>query len=170
MHDHQIQLWQRAASFAARYHDGQYRKDRKTPYVAHPFRVALIVRQIFEVNDPIAIAASLMHDLIEDTTADYDNINKEFGAEVADIVAVLTKDMRLKNAIREQTYDKHLAEACWQAKLIKLADVYDNICDSTDQSMRDKAKEKAVRAIAIAGDNPRLANAVEQVRSLLQIP
>ena len=85
-------------------------------------------------------------------------------------MAVLTKDMRLQNATREQTYDKHLAEACRQEQLIKLADVYDNICDSIDPSMRDKAKEKAVRAIVIAGDNKRLTNAVERVRSLLQKP
>jgi guanosine-3',5'-bis(diphosphate) 3'-pyrophosphohydrolase len=41
-----------AASFAARAHRDQLRKDRQTPYVAHPFRVCLIVRHVFGIDDP----------------------------------------------------------------------------------------------------------------------
>ena len=47
--------WQRAASFAARQHHGQFRKDGATPYVAHPVRVALTVRHLFGVDDPATI-------------------------------------------------------------------------------------------------------------------
>ena len=36
-----------AAAFAARAHDGQYRKDGKTPYVSHVFRVCLVLRDLF---------------------------------------------------------------------------------------------------------------------------
>ena len=42
-------LWQQAASFAARFHRHQTRKDGLTPYIAHPFRVAMTVRDIFGV-------------------------------------------------------------------------------------------------------------------------
>lgn len=160
-------LWQRAASMAARFHAGQMRKDGKTPYVAHPFRVAMTVRDVFGVDDPVALAAALLHDAIEDTTADYDDIEKEMGKEVADVVAALTKDMRLPDAAREPAYDRQLAAAPWQARLIKLADVYDNTSDCLDDGMRRKAAGKARRAIALAGDDPRLRAAVRAVQDLL---
>ena len=140
-------VWQQAASFAARLHAGQVRKDGQTPYVAHPFRVALTVRHVFAVDDPVALAAALLHDVIEDTTADYDDIQEEFGTEVADTVAALTKDMRLPESDREVAYDQQLAQASWQAQLVKLADVFDNFCDSLTEAGRAKAAEKAKRAI-----------------------
>ena len=45
-----------AVAFAARAHHGQLRKDGKTPYASHPFRVCLIVRDIFGVDDPRVLA------------------------------------------------------------------------------------------------------------------
>jgi (p)ppGpp synthase/HD superfamily hydrolase len=160
-------IWQQAASFAARLHAGQVRKDGLTPYVAHPFRVALTVRHAFAVDDPVALAAALLHDVIEDTTADYDEVQEQFGTEVADAVAALTKDMRLPEAQREVAYDQQLAQASWQARLVKLADVYDNYCDSPNETSRAKAAEKGRRAIACAGDEGRLATAVEIVLNLI---
>ena len=56
-----------AVSFAARAHRHQLRKDGETPYVAHPFRVCLIVRHIFGIDDPAFLSAALLHDTIEDT-------------------------------------------------------------------------------------------------------
>lgn len=50
---------------------------------------------------------------------------------------------------------------------MKLADVYDNVTDSNDAEKRKKAIEKARRAIALAGDDPRLMSAVKAVRELL---
>ena len=46
-----LALWQKAASMAARCHNNQWRKDKITPYSAHPFRVAMILRHIFGVDD-----------------------------------------------------------------------------------------------------------------------
>lgn len=163
-----IQLWQPAATFAAQRHMGQMRKDGKTPYIAHPFRVAMTVRDVFEVNDPVALAAAFLHDTIEDTTTDYDDLLERFGVEVADVVAALTKDMRMRDDLREAAYDGQLAAAPWRAKLVKLADVYDNITDSMDAEMHKKAIQKAHRAINIAGDEPRLQKAVQAVRKLVQ--
>jgi (p)ppGpp synthase/HD superfamily hydrolase len=161
------ELWQQAASFAARCHAGQTRNDRRTPYIAHPFRVALVVRQVFEVDDEIAIAAALLHDVIEDTTADYDDLSVQFGKDVADTVAALTKDMRLPEEDREPAYDGQLSAASWRARLVKLADVYDNYCDSASEAARGKSAQKAARAIVCAGKEPRLAAAVEIVRALI---
>lgn len=160
-------LWQRAASFAARFHEGQVRKDGKTPYIAHPFRVAMTVRDIFGVDDRVAVAAALLHDVIEDTTADYDDLEREFGAEVARVVAALTKDMRMPEEEREKAYDCQLGAAPWQARLVKLADVYDNVSDCLDGTMRQKAVDKACRAVALAGDEPQVKAAAREVELLL---
>src|SRR5260370_39562517 len=84
-----------AIAFAARAHQGQLRKDGRTPYVSHVYRVCLIVRQIFGVDDVSVLTAAVLHDTVEDTTTDFDDLAKEFGSEVAGWGAALSKDKRL---------------------------------------------------------------------------
>jgi guanosine-3',5'-bis(diphosphate) 3'-pyrophosphohydrolase len=120
-------------SFASRAHDGQLRKDNRTPYVAHVFRVCLIVRHVFGLDDPRALLAALLHDTIEDTRTDYDDLLKLLGGvghPVADWVAALSKDKRREEPEREAAYLAALASAPWQVKVCKLADVFDNLLDS----------------------------------------
>src|SRR5579871_3136851 len=97
-----------AIAFAAQAHQHQMRKDQKTPYVSHPFRVSMIVRHVFGINDDDTLAAAVLHDTIEDTPKDYDDIFERFGSTVADYVAALTKDMRLPDEIREDRYRETL--------------------------------------------------------------
>lgn len=163
----EIALIQKAISFSARAHIGQLRKDGQTPYGAHPMRVFFIVRHVFEIEDTTALCAALLHDTIEDTTTDYDDLLEEFGADVADAVAALTKDMRLPEAQREADYDAGLLKASWQARAVKLADTYDNTSDAHSSDMRAGAAKKAYRAISCAGDEPELIHAVKQLRALL---
>lgn len=118
-----------AAAFAARAHRHQLRKDNHTPYVSHVFRVCLVVRHTFGFDDPRMLAAALLHDTIEDTATDCDDIIERFGDDVARWVAALTKDMRLPHDAREDAYAKGLATADWQVKALKLADLYDNLGD-----------------------------------------
>lgn len=167
-------LWQAAASVAARAHAGQVRKDGITPYIAHPIRVALIVRQEFGCDDPACLAAALLHDVIEDTPADYDEIAGAFGTEVAAVVATLTKDMRLPEAEREQRYDAALRDGCWRARVIKLADAFDNLCDvGGTPGLGPAALRKAIgtceRAIAIAehDSHPAVVRGIEALRAAM---
>jgi (p)ppGpp synthase/HD superfamily hydrolase len=85
---------------------------------------------VFGFDDPRMLAAALLHDTIEDTATDCDDIMELFGPEVAKWVAALTKDMRLPHDEREDNYAKGLAAADWQVKALKLADIYDNLGDS----------------------------------------
>ena len=145
--------WQDAASFALRAHAGQLRKDGKTPYAAHVVRVAMTVRDIFLCDDSVCLCAAYLHDTIEDTPADYDDILEGFGKETADIVAALTKDMRLIEPERERAYDEQLARAGWRASLVKLADVYDNLLDCRSGGKATSIEnqvEKCARATEIA--------------------
>jgi guanosine-3',5'-bis(diphosphate) 3'-pyrophosphohydrolase len=132
-----------AAAFAARAHRHQTRNDGQTPYVSHVFRVCLVVRHTFGFDDPKMLAAALLHDTIEDTATDCDDIIERFGPEVAAWVAALTKDMRLPHDEREAAYVKVLAEAPWPVKALKLADLYDNVGDSKSMSVAGRRKTAA---------------------------
>jgi guanosine-3',5'-bis(diphosphate) 3'-pyrophosphohydrolase len=120
-----------AVAFAARAHRHQLRKDGETPYVSHPVRVSLIVQHLFGVTDPRILTAALLHDTIEDTTTDADDIVERFGPDVHRWVATLTKDKRLPDAERERAYAAALVAGGWQVHICKLADVYDNLLDSS---------------------------------------
>ena len=119
-----------AASFAARAHQGQHRKDKHTPYVSHAFRVCLVVRDLFGFDDPRMMMAAILHDTIEDTTTDFDDLAERFGVDVASWVAILTKDMRLSEDEREHAYRERLRHAPWQVQACKLADILDNLMDA----------------------------------------
>src|SRR5262245_6255979 len=118
-----------AAAFAARAHRGQFRKDGETPYVSHVFRVCLIVRDLFGIVDHRVLTAALLHDTVEDTTTDFDDIEERFGKDIARWVALLSKDKRLQEAERERAYLEQLAGAEWEVKVMKLADMFDNLMD-----------------------------------------
>lgn len=121
-----------AIAFASRVHQGQFRKDRQTPYASHVFRVCLIVRDLFGVSDARILTAAVLHDTLEDTTTDYDDLEKRYGREVAGWVSLLSKDKRLPEKRREKAYCEGLKAATWQVKVCKLADILDNMVDTAN--------------------------------------
>lgn len=165
--------WQLASAFAAQRHAAQLRKDGRTPYYSHCARVALTVAVVFGCDDEVALASALLHDTIEDTTADYDDIHDRFGPLVATCVACLSKNMLLPEREREADYDARLAQSPWQARLVKLADAYDNLHDAEHARMSPaKGVTRAHRAIAVArplaADHPVLGRAIEIVAALAE--
>ena len=89
----------RAFQYAYDGHNGQNRKSGE-PYITHPLHVALY---LCELNfDKETIAAALLHDLIEDTDITYEDLKKEFGEEVADIVDGVTKLDKIKYSSNEE--------------------------------------------------------------------
>lgn len=162
----------RAISFAARRHHGQMRKDKATPYVAHPFRVMFTLRHLFNVTDLDTLVAGVLHDTIEDTNTDFDDIEKEFGAKIAGFVAMLTKDKRAREKDREDVYFASLQNAPIEVKLCKLADSYDNVHDCRDlgPAGQEKAREKARRLLSIfePGFPKEWAHALEHLKSMVR--
>jgi (p)ppGpp synthase/HD superfamily hydrolase len=157
-----------AVSFAARAHRHQLRKDGQTPYAAHVFRTCLIVRQVFGVDEPFALMTAVLHDTVEDTTTDYDDIEEHFGAEVASWVAILSKDKRLPDGAREEAYRAGLAKAPWQVKLCKLADVLDNTLDSMTMAPEKRARTLGhSRSYLEALDSPQLPPPVRRAWDLV---
>jgi guanosine-3',5'-bis(diphosphate) 3'-pyrophosphohydrolase len=158
-----------AISFAAPAHRDHFRKDGATPYIAHPFRVATILSTVFGVTDLDTLIAAVLHDTIEDTRTDHDDLSERFGARAADYVAALSKDTRLPEEQREREYHDDLAAAPVAVKLCKLADVYDNLLDSRGMDARSRRKTigKAHEALerftpALDGEWPQVLAAVRE--------
>ena len=87
--------------FADRSHEGQLRKSGD-PYIAHPLEIALFLSDLR--MDEQAIAAALLHDVVEDCDVSLDELAVEFGPEIAKLVDGVTKltqlDTRIHNPLR----------------------------------------------------------------------
>jgi (p)ppGpp synthase/HD superfamily hydrolase len=129
----------RAYRLAAKAHDGQTRKNLKTPYILHPERVAYTV-MIYGGTEPEVIAA-LWHDVIEDCGGrwytemkicldkmDYSSYTKK---RIIDMVRSLTKDHSLGYRAEK---NKDALNRCQAAgtEFLKLCDRLDNIRDTVD--------------------------------------
>jgi guanosine-3',5'-bis(diphosphate) 3'-pyrophosphohydrolase len=143
----QLPVLLEAIAFAARAHRHHLRKDGQTPYVSHVFRVCLIMQHVFGVEDADALTAAVLHDTIEDTTTDFDDLHERFGRRVAEWVALLSKDKRQIDEERERAYMDGLRRSCWQVRVCKLADIFDNLTDMvhTRPEQRRRTLERARR-------------------------
>jgi guanosine-3',5'-bis(diphosphate) 3'-pyrophosphohydrolase len=161
-----------ATAFAARAHRGQLRKDGQTPYASHPFRVCLVVREVFGFDDLRMLAAALLHDTIEDTTTDFDDLEEAFGPEIAVWVACLSKDKRLPDPAREREYLERLRAAPWQVQVCKLADVFDNVTDSSGlpEGRRAHSHRRAAQYLEALAKSPasEVQRPLQMVRDLLR--
>ena len=165
-------LYAKAVAFACEQHRGQKRTEvgGEVDYVVHPLRVAEHVRHIAGVHDAEILCAAVLHDTIEDSGTRYDEIAETFGDRVASIVAELTNDSRLPKAARHEDMIRRAATMSPEAKLIKLADRYDNACSMTtsDAGKRRRLIEETPRLLdALRGACPNLEDAiVARMRSI----
>src|SRR3954463_6338172 len=83
-----LEIIKKAYEYAQAHHTGQTRASGE-PYLVHPLGVAQVLAEM--KLDSGAIAAGLLHDAIEDTEATREDIKKEFGEQVANIVEGVTK-------------------------------------------------------------------------------
>jgi RelA/SpoT family (p)ppGpp synthetase len=90
-------LLARAYQSAALAHQGVTR-DSGEPYVTHPLHVALILAHL-QLDLP-TLAAALLHDVVEDTDATYDDLKQQFGSEIADLVEGVTKLSKVSKTSR----------------------------------------------------------------------
>ncbi len=91
--DQEILLISKAFAFAEKAHKGQKRKTNE-PYFVHSYKTALQIAD-WRMDAP-TVAAALLHDVIENTSVSLDDLKKEFGDEVADLVEGVTKIGHLK--------------------------------------------------------------------------
>ncbi|HEX3016164.1 MAG TPA: bifunctional (p)ppGpp synthetase/guanosine-3',5'-bis(diphosphate) 3'-pyrophosphohydrolase [Desulfobacteria bacterium] len=140
-------LIERAYSYAAKAHVGQKRHSGEE-FIQHPLAVAMILTEL--ELDQITIAASLLHDVVEDTGVTLTDIEKEFGSEIALLVDGVTKLSRIEYKSKEEHQAENLRKMFLaMAKdirviLIKLADRLHNmrtLSYHTEAKQRECAQE-----------------------------
>ena len=89
--------------FAKSRHKNQTRKDGKTPYINHLQMVVNLIKKSGVTDNDIQ-SIGWLHDTIEDTPTDFDEIKDVFGLHIAKCVTALTKDMRIEKQKREKLY------------------------------------------------------------------
>ncbi len=118
----------KALKFASVAHQGQKRKDSlNSPYISHPAAVGLILSNGQYPEE--TIIAGILHDVIEDTKFGYDDIEKQFGKSVADIVQHCSEDKLLPYNEQKDKYIEHLEEAPIEALIVSGADLLANRVD-----------------------------------------
>lgn len=139
-----IEKYKRVLEFAARVH-GEQKTPMGYPYLAHIVSVAseIIAESSVFNNDELdlAISCALLHDTIEDTHTLFEEIESEFGVQVARGVAALTKDKSL--ASKEEQMQESLRKLLQQPKAVqsvKLADRISNL--SNVPAHWDEAKKR----------------------------
>jgi len=125
-----LEIIKKAYDYSLKVHSGQSRASGE-PYLVHPLEVALVLAEM--KMDPVAVAAGLLHDSVEDTSLTIVDIGKEFGEQVAHIVEGVTKISKIDFATREEQQAENLRKMMLamvddiRVILIKLADRLHNM-------------------------------------------
>ncbi len=124
-------LVDKAIVFATNAHQGTERRGKGYPYILHPLEAMAIVATID--NDPDLLAAAVLHDTVEDTEVTLEELQREFGEHVADLVADET-DVRTLPDGRELTWQErkkrdmdNLAAASREVKIVAMGDKLSNM-------------------------------------------
>lgn len=124
-------LLDRAIVFAVEAHRNTERRGKGFPYIVHPMEAVEIVATI--TNDQELLAAAILHDTIEDTDVTYEQLKREFGDRIADIVYAesdrFVEGVSEENSwhARKQAAITRLAEAPHDAKVVAMGDKLSNM-------------------------------------------
>jgi RelA/SpoT family (p)ppGpp synthetase len=141
--EEQIETIMRAYEFGASAHEGQTRKSGE-PYISHPVAVA---QELADMRmDAQAICAAILHDVVEDTEASLEDIEQQFGSEVAVLVDGVSKldqiQFRSRAEAQAESFRKMMLAMIEDIRviLVKLADRLHNM-----QTLDIMAPEKRAR-------------------------
>lgn len=124
-------LFDRATRFAVEAHAGTERRGKGFPYIIHPMEAAAIVATI--TPDPEILAAAILHDVVEDTDCTVDELRREFGDRIAELVASESEDPMAHLSeeaswhARKQAAIDRLAQAPHDAKIVAMGDKLSNM-------------------------------------------
>jgi guanosine-3',5'-bis(diphosphate) 3'-pyrophosphohydrolase len=147
-------LMQKTIVFSVEKHLGQYRDaSRLMPYVTHPIDVMLKLRYVGGITNENILCAALLHDILEETDTEEEELYQQFGPEVTQLVVELTRgDVRItypeeltRQQIREMQLESLLTEIrekmSDEARVIKLADRASNL----EEALYSRRGEKLLR-------------------------
>ncbi len=129
-HEANLELIQKAYVYAATHHAGQTRLSGE-PYLSHPLAVADILASM-GFDEP-TVASGLLHDTVEDTKASIEEIDENFGEDVADIVDGVTKISQISFENKEEAQAENIRKMIlamshdMRVLMVKLADRLHNM-------------------------------------------
>jgi len=144
----------KAYQYAVKAHENQKRASGD-PYSNHPIAVASILSDL--ELDSATIVTGLLHDTIEDTHATYENIKKEFGQEIADLVEGVTKisvfENQANSSSKAENFRKLILATSKDIRvlLVKLADRLHNMRTIDAISKIEKKERIAKETMEIYG-------------------
>ena len=134
----------RAFEYAKKSHEGQKRKSGE-PYIVHPIAVTEIVMHLNVI--PEIVISALLHDVLEDTPINFEDIHHDFGFHIAKIVNTLSKSHKIQILDHDTDEERKLLHHQFlelikdsKAAIIKVADRLNNI-----RTLDHLSKEKQVR-------------------------
>ncbi len=168
----------KAIEYAVQMHAGTYRDgDQPLPYITHPIDVLNKLRFVGLVKDANLECAATLHDVVEDTEGTLEEIERQFGKPVADLVADMTRpeptsdetegltDVEIYE-LRNQMFLDHISESSRGGQILKLADRLSNLEQAFLTRRQAKLKRyieqsKQILAIIPRDVNPPLYDAIE---------
>ena len=122
-------LAREAYGFAREAHEGQERKGDGSPYINHPTELARLLHAAGHADEEL-LAATFLHDVVEDTDTTLDEIEEAFGSGVRDLVEAMTEDKDIEPYERRKEHHRDQVEAGGErAVLIYAADKVANLRD-----------------------------------------
>jgi (p)ppGpp synthase/HD superfamily hydrolase len=180
-------LIDRAAVFAAVSHKDQKRKspEAEIPYLQHPYMVGLILlRAGF---DDEVVAAGILHDVLEDTSTTFQELEEAFGARIAQLVSHVTEeDKSIPWERRKELHLERIRRAPIEARAIATADKIHNIRSiitslqsganiwsrlKADPSSQMDRFERTLSVVSDQWEHPlvaELASVLEQLRTVMK--
>mgnify|MGYP000134861238 CR=1 FL=1 len=143
----------KAYNFALEAHQNQKREEG-VPYIIHPVAVAKILTEL--KLDSATITTGLLHDTIEDTKVTYENVKKEFGEEVANLVEGVTKiselETKASSASKAENFRKLILATSKDIRvlLVKIADRLHNMrtLDALDADQQKRISHETIEVYA----------------------
>ena len=137
----------KAIIFAVKAHAGVERRGKNFPYIVHLMEATEIVATMS--SDQEMLAAAMLHDVIEDTTVSYEDLVREFGVRVADMVKA-ESDVEIDGMSSEESW--HLRKQI----------AMDNICKASRDEKIVALGDKLSNMRAIANDYDKLGDELWQ--------
>jgi (p)ppGpp synthase/HD superfamily hydrolase len=137
----------------------QKRKGKDIPYITHPLTVGLILARVGADED--VVIAGILHDTLEDSVADHkvtrDMLEKQFGMEVARLVAAVTEhDKALSWKARKEAAIEHIRHCSHDELLVKSADLISNL----SEIVRDVEREGVNTLMRFNAPEPKKENII----------
>lgn len=150
--EYDTDIIKKAFDFGQSAHKGQFRKSGEE-YFNHPIATAIIVIDLGMDNE--SVVSALLHDVIEDTPVTAEEIEKEFGVNVKNLVEALTKLNKLPFVSREEEQAENIRKMLLamaediRVIIIKLADRLHNMRTINGHKSEDKRRDIAKETLEI---------------------